>query len=673
MDLFFHLRKLLTKTPSEKNFIKIIQFFHQWEDNASLETGLGYAQAHLEEWPDLIRKASYRLIWPNFPNGAPIPSASLVRTLLLHPPSSQNGYKDGRWLHINELYTLIHSLPLQGITGLHIVGHPLQRTYENMVKAGRAQMFELLAESTKLPKLHKLAITHTALSDAGLKILAKSPLLQRLTSLTIHSCDENLNRYRRRDGWEAFVSSSGLNNLKELDLADCPLESNIHTLASSSSLQQLTKLVLRGQPAHVNLAKTIAQNPAFSKLTSLDLSNNQLDSTGIHSLVHSRYLSRLTSLQLSGNCFGKEGLRAISEFQGLPDLKSLAIRNCALSAESFQHFASSNFQELEELDCSQNPLTGEGLIALAQAKGFGKLKKLNMSKCQISGEGWEAFAKAKKLESLEELILSHNELRDKGVIALTQSINNSSLRKLHLDNNKIENKGAIALGKSPHFRYLEELQLDRNAIAAEGVNVLIKSQHLENLVTLSLRLSKIDNTGLIALSASNAFSNLRHLNLIGGNIDDAGLIEFAKSSNFPKLKTLLLGYNKISDDSVVALAQSPNFPELKSLCLSSPSVGLRGASAFACSDNFPNLIRLQFHLGNLRNGGALVLMLSKKLHRSIRRKYFQELSRGELEQLAEELGIEPWDLLHMHFYKEDVWNALMKSRNLMSQQNKSKK
>jgi Ran GTPase-activating protein (RanGAP) involved in mRNA processing and transport len=142
-----------------------------------------------------------------------------------------------------------------------------------------------LALSPGLPRLHTLSLYgNTQLKDGGIRALAGSPLLARLSVL---------------DLGHTGITLSGLRDLLGA-LADSP----VHTLHLADALL--------GDRA----AEAVAASPSLNRLCTLDLRGNGISDSGAHALGASPRLPGLVSLDLSRNNIGKAGAEALARGRG---------------------------------------------------------------------------------------------------------------------------------------------------------------------------------------------------------------------------------------------------------------------------------------------------------------------------------------------------------------------
>ncbi|MFH1621032.1 MAG: hypothetical protein ABIB04_03030 [Patescibacteria group bacterium] len=209
---------------------------------------------------------------------------------------------------------------------------------------------------------------------------------------------------------------------------------DIHALADSPILRQLTCLDLGGVHMGSKGARALADSPNLRQLTSLDLANNSLGPKGARALADSPYLRRLASLNLYGNVIGPEGTRVLVN--------------------------SPNLLQLTNLDLSSNNIGPKGAQALANSPNLRQLTSLNLDSNDVGLEGVRALAASPNLRQLTHLGLFSNELDPKGLHVLAETKNFPNLKNIDLRVNRFNLNDSYLLA-------------DINALKARGVEVIV--------------------------------------------------------------------------------------------------------------------------------------------------------------------------------------------------------
>jgi uncharacterized protein (TIGR02996 family) len=219
---------------------------------------------------------------------------------------------------------------------------------------GDAGLLALL-RTRGLPQLRVLNISSTGLSDVGLRALAQSDLLRRLTSLNLRD-NPDITLAGLRD----LVSSPGVAVLEDLDL-------------SGNRLRDAGLDVL-------------AQSGAFQRLRSLRLHYNQISDAGIKSLVCARWLPGVERLWLEVNDFGDAGVRMLADCPALAGCRELILWG------------------------NRQRISDAGAAALAGSPHLRNLRRLNLRDNRIGDEGVRALLASPHLAGLTELKLTTEHL-----------------------------------------------------------------------------------------------------------------------------------------------------------------------------------------------------------------------------------------------------------------------
>jgi len=166
--------------------------------------------------------------------------------------------------------------------------------------------------------------------------------------------------------------------------------------------------------------------------------------------------------------------------------RSLSFGDGVFTVEAAGALAASDCgRALVELELENQPLGPDGMAALASA-ALWNLEKLSVPNCGIGDEGaWELFS-GEPFENLRDLDLSENGLTADACRALAQASDLSQLEQLALCDNRITADGVAALATAPHLGRLRRLNLYSNPIGPEGGRAILASRHWGGLEHLSL-------------------------------------------------------------------------------------------------------------------------------------------------------------------------------------------
>lgn len=268
------------------------------------------------------------------------------------------------------------------------------------------------------PTLTHLALEGTPMSDRGLATVAKLP---RLKFLSLGS------PYLTSEGLSALAESQAL---EDLQLDQLPV--NARVMHSIGTLKNLRRLSLRATPV---------TDEGFSELGRL---------------------SRLTRLHLDGTSISDNALSSASSW---PELVELSIAHTAVSDQGLAHLK--DCVKLESLTLSGTNCTLNGILDLFTRKQKRTISEafhcvfesrrdrenlisLDLSGTRVTDTDIRHFAPFSKLEWL---IMPHNELTDVGAQAIA-ALNMPHLSLLNINGAKITDRGLAALTRLPALRNL---------------------------------------------------------------------------------------------------------------------------------------------------------------------------------------------------------------------------
>jgi uncharacterized protein (TIGR02996 family) len=368
----------------------------------------------------------------------------------------------------------------------------LRRLQEDSLRLNSADREALtaLAACPHMSRIRALSLLSVIMTAGEMEVVARSPYLTNLTDLCINGAncgDVDLT---------LLASSPIIERLTALTLGDAFAPDGLRALLHSDHLGPLASLSLWGnRGVGPTGAAVVAGSPRLQSLTTLNLNQTDLGDEGVTALATSPYLSRLVNLRLTFNEIGPAGGRALA--------------------------ASANLANLSALELGDNPLRPEGARALAGSPQLTCLTSLRLGSCAVGTEGAAALASSPILQRLAYLDLGNNEIGVDGVVALARSTRLTALRDLDLSANGIRDEGARALASSPLTGQLRRLRLEWNDISAAGVEALARSPALDALREFYLGGNPIGDEGARALVESPFLDQLELLDLQHCNITPA--------------------------------------------------------------------------------------------------------------------------------------------------------
>ncbi len=221
------------------------------------------------------------------------------------------------------------------------------------------------------------------LSDAGLRELAKSPLLGGLERLSVRSCSGTraspLQASSAIDhrGVAALTGSSLASRLRFLNLNGVQVgPEGAKALAASGHLRCLTHLCAGlpkpvpagNSPARIGAAAAaLLTSPSLSQLTRLNLTGQDAGPQTIEALVDAGVLRSLVSLNLAFNPIGDRGAKALARWPGLNNLAGLCLLGTSLSDKGAVALAESpHLKPTTWLSVGENRIKERGQHALRQ-------------------------------------------------------------------------------------------------------------------------------------------------------------------------------------------------------------------------------------------------------------------------------------------------------------------
>jgi Leucine-rich repeat (LRR) protein len=392
----------------------------------------------------------------------------------------------------------------------------------------------------KLKQLNRLILTHTKITDAGLKSLDGLDNLQRLVL-------------------PKGVTGTGLKELKSLknlrSLSAMKNQFHAEGLKSLCQLDQLTEFHFNGTgPTDAGL-KELA---VMKNLKVLDLITNDLTDAG---LKHVGQLTGLESLTYWGAKVTDTGLKEIA---GLKNLKYLNLSFANITDDGLKHLH--GLANLADLDLVATPVTG------ATLDGFAGLTRIDLLNTKVTDAGMRGISRLEKLESLN---LQGTKITDAGLKELKGM---KRLTELSLP----KNVSAEGLKEITHLTTIKYLDLYEAALTDAAMKEV---GQLTNLMTLDVAGKKtFTDAGLGHLKS---LKELRKLNLVA-NLSDDGLKGF---ENFPHLKVLSLDCPNITDCGIGHLKE---LKKLRDLSLRTTKVSDSWEAEFRAA-----LPACKIYLGNL--------------------------------------------------------------------------
>lgn len=348
--------------------------------------------------------------------------------------------------------------------------------------------------------------------------LVEHPEFGSLRALAISDCP------LRTAGVDRLIAALPGLRLRELELEDLNIpDEQGRRLVEALNWDELTTVDLSEN--HLGAATMIALASRTGPLKSLDLHDNRLRDDALAAMAAAAWPATLETLNLSDNRFTAEGLRALSraEFPRLRELRMYG--NLMHDAEFAVIAAAEAFPVLQQVDLSGNRFRLLGLRALGAAPWLKQLETLTMTNGTggLDEDELAALFAGPCYEQLTELNLSENRIRDPQFDRVFTAERFPSLKTWNLRSNRIGPEGAAALARCELLSQLESLDLDRNRLGDDGARRLAESPYLDGLKELSLAHNAFSIDAAEALAESPYLDALETLSVTDDEVGEEGM------------------------------------------------------------------------------------------------------------------------------------------------------
>lgn len=284
----------------------------------------------------------------------------------------------------------------------------------------------------------------------------------------------------------ALAESKCFPRLKELNLSLSPVgpQAGI-SLSKSPILKQLEILELDSCKLKDAGVLPLVGSKSCINLKELNLAGNDISEEGTLAVIRSPHFKALTELKLGGNRVGLAGAKAFRNAAFLKSLLTLDLKSSGLDSDWMSEFAKAEFEELETLILSLNPIQAGGLRSLLNAPYFGKLYELQLGYCDLGDEGAIAFSERNQ-PGIIILGLFENGITDRGILSICGSQAFTSVSELNLYGNPITLRGIEALANAGAFPDLQKLDLREIELGAAGCQLIADGKAFKNLEWLML-------------------------------------------------------------------------------------------------------------------------------------------------------------------------------------------
>lgn len=325
--------------------------------------------------------------------------------------------------------------------------------------------------------LRRLYIDHVFLDNPSCEVLARSPYLSNLESLTI-GYPISAKSIR------AFGRSKWFRKLRRLHLW-LGIDDGMRALADLPTMPNLVSLTLgSSESTSLTTMRRFASSRSFPSLAYLNLSQTQL--TADHIVMLARGQWPLRHLRLYQNEVRKAGVEALIDAEFAPSLQVLELPRCEITVGGIQALANSeSLTSLRHLSLAENPIGPGGMAALAESKTLSELQTLDLGRTDTA----------------------RGPIAARDVLHFLTNLEMPNLRHLGLVKLPVGARGAHVLATSPCFANLTRLLLDACALGESGTKHLVLSKTLNNLVVLDISGNKT-GSGAGSLTKPNVLPKL---------------------------------------------------------------------------------------------------------------------------------------------------------------------
>lgn len=450
LDRLAQLRGLLGQEPSPSLWQAIKLLFRDWPTGAELETALGYATSHLEDWPPALRVID----WAE--RSAAYASLGEVLRVLYQPDEL--------------LLRLFEEPSLARWSGLEMSLSPL--SLKALLASPQVSLETLLIRESELDEqalydlchsplatgIRQFGITGCQLDPSGLAVLAGSPLLEGLEELQL------FDNFLDDRALSELTSTPAIRALQSLDLGlNMFTERGLFALASCSHLKQLQRLYL-----DTSMRDDYSARGFLSVLCSPHLPALEVLSCHYLPPEDDEEEEREPNLRFTKSWWEDTRKQAPRD---VPPLRSFRLDGIPIDNKVLDALLSApKFRGIESLAIHGSPLGNDGLARLAAEAHLADLKVLSIEEATVGDSGLLALALSNQLGSLQQLSLRNNHIGFR--------LGDMSQQALH------------ALARSSHYPLLSSIDLRGNHCSIESIKAFLLSDQRDALQLLQVSLEQ---------------------------------------------------------------------------------------------------------------------------------------------------------------------------------------
>ena len=199
------------------------------------------------------------------------------------------------------------------------------------------------------------------------------------------------------DTGAAHLAAAPFVNLSALDVSGCSIEAGgFRLLANSPHLRQLVSLTVYRNQLGCDGSVALVSSPLAERLSVLEIQNAGIGDRGVTALAQSPLLDRLLGpgLNLSMNPISDAGAEALAASPRLAPFTELILRDCRIGDRGAKALAGSpHVANLAYLDLWKNRVADTGAKALADSPHLRNVRELSLRDNVITAKGAAALRK----------------------------------------------------------------------------------------------------------------------------------------------------------------------------------------------------------------------------------------------------------------------------------------
>lgn len=299
------------------------------------------------------------------------------------------------------------------------------------------------------------------------------------------------------------------------------------------------------------------------KINALDLSNLGLGDDYFSSMIPEIFNASVEALNLSGNFLTDYSIIYLSESAGLNNsFVELDVSNNQISDEGLLALAENfNASSLTVFKANANYFGAKGVTALSKYLPQSQIVKCDLAENDLSQADMEQFGNAvANTRSLEVIDLSETNLDDISVSQLSRYFNQSALTTVILSGNPFSDEGFLTVIKNSQNSTVSVLAVNRVSMTDTGLTLAAKILLTTNIH--ELKLSGCQSFGFNGLSSLfEAISNDNSkknknwsIDISDNNLGDSlGDIFFQKLNKTTKIQKINLSKNNLTDKAGIKI------------------------------------------------------------------------------------------------------------------------